>query len=62
MIEESQGIYLVNERASFELRAQAVVLDSLEDCLAGAKVVVITTLDPVFKDLRQAIFKGKIPS
>jgi UDPglucose 6-dehydrogenase len=42
---------LANEMARNELHDQALVLDSLEECLAQATVVVVTTPDPAFKDL-----------
>ncbi len=50
---------LAGEMARAELRDQAVVLDSLEDCLAQAEVVLITTPDPAFQRLTAADFEGK---
>jgi UDPglucose 6-dehydrogenase len=52
---------LAGETARAELRDQAVVLDSLEDCLAQAEVVLITTPDPAFQRLTAADFEGKNP-
>jgi hypothetical protein len=39
---------LASAMASHELKDQALVLDSLEDCLAQASIVIITTPDPVY--------------
>lgn len=50
---------LAGETARAELRDQAVILDSLEDCLAQAEVVLITTPDPVFQALTATDFEGK---
>jgi UDPglucose 6-dehydrogenase len=47
---------LANEMARTELRDQAVVLDSVEDCLKEAEVVMITTPDPAFQRLTRADF------
>ncbi|MCS7220810.1 MAG: nucleotide sugar dehydrogenase [Anaerolineae bacterium] len=47
---------LAGEAARAELRDQAVVLDSLKDCLAQADVVLITTPDPIFQTLTAADF------
>lgn len=52
---------LAGEMARTELRDQVVVLDSLEDCLAQAEMVVITTPDPVFQRLTAADFERKNP-
>lgn len=52
---------LANEMARAELKDQAVILDSLQDCLAQAEVVVIATPDPVFHGLTAADFqKGNV--
>jgi len=45
---------LAAESARIELRDQAVVLDSLEECLNQAEVVIIATPDPVFRRLTLA--------
>lgn len=50
---------LAGEMARAELRDQAVVLDSLDDCLIQAEIVVITTPDPVFQALTAADFERK---
>lgn len=47
---------LANEMARGELRDQAVILDSLAECLAQADVVLVTTPDPAFKALTVADF------
>jgi UDPglucose 6-dehydrogenase len=48
-----------NEMALEELRRSIVVLDSLEECLAQAEAVLITTPDPVFKKLTEGDFKNQ---
>ena len=48
---------LANEMARAELKDQAVVLDSVHDCLAQAEVVVLATPDPVFRNLTAADFQ-----
>lgn len=50
---------LANEIARTELRDQAVVLGSIKDCLDQATVVMITTPDPVFRNIKAADFRGK---
>lgn len=47
------------EMAMEELRSSIVVLDSLEECLRQAEAVLITTPDPVFKDLTAESFKNE---
>lgn len=47
------------EMAIEDLRRNIVVLDSLEECLAQAEAVLITTPDPVFKRLTAESFKNK---
>lgn len=47
--------------AAQELRDQAVVLGSLQDCLARASFVVITTPDPAYAALEAADFSGDRP-
>jgi UDPglucose 6-dehydrogenase len=47
---------LADETARSELKDQAVVLNSLEECLSQADMVLITTPDPVFKALEPAHF------
>lgn len=47
---------LANETARAELGEQVIVLDSLEDCLSRADIVVIATPDPVFRGLRRTHF------
>ena len=41
-----------------DLRRHIVVLDSLDECLRQAEVVIITTPDPVFAELTAANFKN----
>lgn len=41
------------------LRKHIVVLDSIEDCLKQAEAVLITTADPVFKELKADDFKNE---
>lgn len=48
---------LANEMARVELRDQAVILDSVTDCLAQAQVVLVTTPDPAFQTLKATDFK-----
>ena len=45
---------LAGDIARAELRDQAVILDSVADCLAQAEVVLITTPDPAFRTLTAA--------
>ncbi len=47
---------LAGELASAELQDQAVILDSIADCLAQADIVLITTPDPAFRMLTAADF------
>lgn len=47
---------LAGEAAKTELAYHALVLDSLEECLAESDCVLITTPDPVFKNLSAASF------
>lgn len=47
---------LANEMARNDLRYRAIVLDSLKECLSQANVVLITTPDPVFKELKAVDF------
>lgn len=47
------------EMAMEELRSSIVVLDSLEECLRQAEAVLITTPDPVFKNLTAESFKNE---
>jgi UDPglucose 6-dehydrogenase len=47
---------LAGPRAAQELKDQGVVLDSLQDCLNQAAVVVITTPDPVYRALEAKHF------
>ncbi len=49
---------LANEAARAELLDQAVIVDSIADCLAQAEVVMITTPDPAFRELTYADFGG----
>jgi len=50
---------LANGTARPELRDQAVILDSVRDCLEQAEVVLITTPDPAFRALTAADFSNK---
>jgi UDPglucose 6-dehydrogenase len=50
---------LAGETAKAELAYHALVLDSLESCLAQADVVVITTPDPAFQILTASAFKRR---
>jgi len=47
------------EMALEDLRRGIVVLDSLEECLAQAEAVLITTPDPVFKELTESDFRNE---
>lgn len=49
---------MAGETARTELRDQALVLDSLKDCLAQADIVLITTPDPAFQRLTPADFNS----
>lgn len=49
---------LAKETAQAELHGKVLVLDSLEECLAQADVVVITTPDPVFQKLTSISFNN----
>jgi UDPglucose 6-dehydrogenase len=48
---------LANAAARTELQYHALVVDSLEDCLAQADVVIVANPDPVFKDIRREHLK-----
>ena len=48
-----------SEMALEDIRRKIVVLDSIEECLAQAEAVLITTPDPTFKDLTAASFKNE---
>ncbi len=48
-----------SEMALEDIRRKIVVLDSIEECLAQAEAVLITTPDPVFKELTAASFKNE---
>lgn len=50
---------LAAEGAKTELAYHALVLDSLDECLAEADCVVITTPDPLFKELKASRFGTK---
>jgi UDPglucose 6-dehydrogenase len=50
---------LAGEAAATELGGSAVMLDSMEECIAQADAVFITTPDPVFKKLTVKHFPGK---
>ncbi|MBM4431389.1 MAG: UDP-glucose/GDP-mannose dehydrogenase family protein [Chloroflexi bacterium] len=50
---------LASDVARAELRDQAVILESVADCLAQAEVVLITTPDPAFRALTAEDFGGK---
>lgn len=50
---------LAGETARSELKDQAVILDSLEDCLAQADVILIATPDPIFERLNFIDLKKK---
>jgi len=49
---------LARDGAQTEFRGQILMLDSLADCLAQAEVVLITTPDPAFQNLKAADFAG----
>ncbi len=48
-----------NEMALEEIRRNIVVLDSVKECLSQAEAVLITTPDPVFKQLTADDFKNE---
>lgn len=48
-----------DEMALDEIRRNVVVLDSVEECLKQAEAVLITTADPVFKELTAESFKNE---
>ncbi len=48
-----------NEMALEDIRRKIVVLDSIEECLAQAEAVLITTPDPAFKELNASSFKNE---
>ncbi|MHB9030937.1 MAG: UDP binding domain-containing protein, partial [Candidatus Latescibacterota bacterium] len=50
---------LANESAAVEIGRSVVLLDSMEECIAQADVVFITTPDPLFKTLTVDHFPGK---
>lgn len=50
---------LAYENARQELKHHVVVLDSLQDCLAQADVVIVTTADPLFRKLGPGDFQSK---
>jgi len=50
---------LAGEMALNELHGQIVVLDSVEECLRQAEAVLITTPDPVFKELSAESFRNE---
>jgi len=52
---------LAGEMARAELKDQAIILDSLHDCLTQADVVLITTPDPVFRVLTASHFNNGKP-
>lgn len=47
------------EMALEDLRRNIVVLDSIEECLSEAEAVLITTPDPIFKELNAESFKNE---
>jgi len=47
---------LANEMARAELQDQALILESLEECISQADMVLITTPDPIFRSLTAADF------
>ena len=49
---------LAGEMAFNELHGQIVILNSIEECLKQAEAVLITTPDPVFKELTAEDFKN----
>lgn len=50
---------LAGEMALGELQGQIVILNSVEECLKQAEAVLITTPDPVFKDLTAENFRNE---
>lgn len=48
-----------NEMTLEELKRNVVVLDAIEDCLKQAEAVLVTTPDPVFKELVAASFQNE---
>ncbi len=53
---------LAGDMARAELHDQAVILDSMEDCLQQAEVVLVTTPDTAFKDLKAEDFLNDKPA
>lgn len=49
---------LANESAEAELKGSVVILNSIEDCLNQADIILITTTDEEFKDLSAKDFMG----
>jgi UDPglucose 6-dehydrogenase len=47
---------LAGAMASQDLKDQGVVLGSLDDCIAQASVIIVTTPDPVYRELTAARF------
>jgi len=47
---------LANEMTRVELQDQALILESLEECISQADMVLITTPDPIFRSLNAADF------
>jgi UDPglucose 6-dehydrogenase len=47
---------LANEMARAELQDQALIMESLEECISQADMVLITTPDPIFRSLTAADF------
>jgi hypothetical protein len=52
---------MANEMQLENLRKHIVVLDSIEECLKQAEAVLITTPDPLFKELTADSFKNEWP-
>lgn len=50
---------LASEMARSELRDQAVILNSIAECLSQGEVILITTQDPEFKSLKASDFGTK---
>ena len=50
---------LAGETVNIELGGKVVILDSLEECLDQADIVLVTTPDPEFKAIQVDDFKGK---
>lgn len=50
---------MAGEMALEDIRSKIVVLDSIEECLAQAEAVLITTPDPAFKELTAGSFKNE---